>query len=89
MIVPVYGLPYHNFQIPAIEDHVVIIKERENLYDEKAIAVYNTTGEKLGYIGKRNKFNEKVYAKMLKEQFYGKVWAIFKRQILIEIEFNK
>jgi hypothetical protein len=49
---------------------------------------YHRSKQEIGYIVAKNKYNKKVYAKMLNESTKGIVWAIFPNQILVEIDFN-
>jgi len=88
MIVPIHGLKYHKFEMPNLNDNLKIVKERENIYDSEAIAAYNKTNQKIGYISKNSCFNSKVYKKMQEDAIIGKVWALFPNQILIELDFK-
>jgi hypothetical protein len=88
MIVPIHGLRYHKFEMPSLKDDLKIIKERENIYDKEAIAAYNKSNQKIGYISRNSCFNSKVYKKMQEDIVIGKVWAIFPNQILIELDFK-
>jgi hypothetical protein len=87
MIVPIHGLKYHKFEMPKLQDNLIIVKEKDNVYDEEAIAAYNTENQKIGYISKNSCHNSKVFKKMKTDNFIGKVWAIFPNQILIELDF--
>ena len=40
MIVPIHGLKYHKFEMPKLQDNLIIVKEKDNVYDEQAIAAY-------------------------------------------------
>ena len=87
MIVPVHGLKYHKFEMPRLYDNLIIIKEKDNVYDAEAIAAYNAENEKIGYISRNSCYNSKVFKKMKADHFIGKVWAIFPNQILVELDF--
>lgn len=87
MIVPVHGLKYHEFEMPKLQDNLIIIKEKDNIYDTEAIAAYNAANQKIGYISRNSCYNSKVFKKMKTDHFFGKVWAIFPNQILIELDF--
>lgn len=89
MIIPIHGLKYHQFNQPVIGEEVTLYKEKDNLYDPMAIAAYNMSKQKIGYIGAKNQYNKKVYTNMLSESTKGIVWAIFPNQILVEIDFKK
>jgi len=89
MIIPIHGLKYHNFNPPKIGDEVLMIKEKENLFDPMAIAAYNKLSQKIGYIGARSNYNKKVYARMLEVFVIGFVWSIGKNQILVEIDIPR
>ena len=86
MIIPIHGLQYYQFEQPIIGDEIFLVKERENLYDSLAIAAYNKHNQKIGYISKKNCYNEKVYSKMKAETISALVWLVAKNQILVEIE---
>jgi hypothetical protein len=88
MIVPIHGLKYHNFEMPRLNDDLIIVKEKENIYDREAIAAYNKSNQKIGYISRNSCFNSKVYMKMQEDAIIGKVWALFPNQILIELYFE-
>ncbi len=87
MIVPIHGLKYHYFQMPQLYDSLLMVKERENIYDDNAIAAYNSKKQKIGYVSRIGSSNTKVYDKMKEDYFVGKVWAIFPNQILVELDF--
>jgi len=87
MIVPIHGLKYHQFEMPKLQDNLIIIKEKDNVYDAEAIAAYNAENQKIGYISRNSCYNSKVFKKMEADHFIGKVWAIFPNQILIELDF--
>ncbi len=87
--VPVVGIKYHNFNIPAIGDVYKLVKEKDNLYDPMAIAVYNNAEQVVGYIGARSQYNLKVYKRMLQESVNGIVWYICKNQILVEVDLPR
>lgn len=89
MIIPIHGLKYHKFKHPKIGDEVLLIKERENIFDQMAIAAYNKSKQQLGYISAQSNQNEKVYKRMLEESVRGYVWSIGKNQILVEIDLPK
>lgn len=86
MIIPIYGLQYHQFEQPLIGDEVFLIKEKDNLYDPMAIAAYNRRNQKIGYISKKSCYNEKVYNKMQAESINAIIWSVAKNQILVEID---
>ena len=87
MIVPIHGLKYHYFQMPQLYDSLLMVKERENIYDDNAIAAYNSKKQKIGQVSRIGSSNTKVYDKMKEDHFVGKVWAIFPNQILVELDF--
>ena len=86
MIIPIHGLKYYEFSQPIIGDEVLLLKEKDNLFDPKAIAAFNNLNQQLGYIGARSNYNKKVYSKMLTKSVKGKIWSVSKSQILVEIE---
>ena len=88
MIIPIHGLKYYEFKQPLIGEQVLLIKEKDNLFDPKAIAAYNSLNQQLGYIGARSSYNKRVYNKMLNESINGKIWSVSKNQILVEIDLN-
>lgn len=88
MIVPIHGLKYHTFEMPKINDALVIIKEKQNIYDKEAVAAYNEGNQKIGYISRNSCYNSKVFKKMKDDHFIGRVWAIFPNQILVELDFK-
>lgn len=87
MIVPIHGLKYYSFSRPQIDDFVILVKEKDNFYDDMAIAAYNSKKEKFGYVSAKSSKNRKVYSKMLEDEFLGKVWAVYQNQILVELDF--
>ena len=46
MIVPIHGLKYYHFLKPQNGDLIILVKEKDNIYDNHAIAAYNTLSEK-------------------------------------------
>ena len=88
MIIPIHGLKYYQFKQPVIGEEVILQKEKDNIYDPMAIAAFNGSNQKIGYIGAKNHYNKKVYLNMLNESTKGIVWAIFPNQILVEIDFK-
>jgi hypothetical protein len=88
MIVPIHGLRYYNFAMPQIDDFVTLVKEKNNIYDYMAIAAYNSKNQKFGYVSAKSSKNQKVYTKMLGDEFLGKVWAVYQNQILVELDFQ-
>jgi len=88
MIVPIHGLRYHNFIRPQVDDYVILVKEKNNIYDDMAIAAYNSKNQKFGYVSAKSSKNRKVYCKMLEDEFMGKVWAVYQNQILVELDFQ-
>ena len=89
MIVPIHGLKYHQFIRPTIDDIITLVKEKDNPFDELAVAAYNSKKEKIGYVSAKSCYNKKVYDKMSNDIFLGKVWAVFPNQILVELDFQK
>jgi hypothetical protein len=63
MIIPIHGLKYYEFCQPIIGEEVLLLKEKDNLFDPKAIAAFNNLNQQLGYIGARSNYNKKVYSK--------------------------
>jgi hypothetical protein len=88
MIVPIHGLKYYNFEPIQIDDAVLLIKEKGNIFDENAVATFNTQNQKIGYVSAKNSRNIKVRAKMEQEQIWGKVWCISRNQVLVELDFS-
>lgn len=88
MIIPIHGLKYYKFEPVIINDDILLVKEHENVYDDKAIAAYNIKGEKIGYISTKSLCNAKVREKMRQEDIIGKVWSIGRNQILVELDFS-
>ena len=86
MIIPIQGLKYQKFRPLKIDEEILLVKEKENLYENNAVAAYNFLGEQIGYISSKSAHNKKVYTKMLSKYFTGKVWAIGKNQILLELD---
>ncbi|MEI8129562.1 MAG: HIRAN domain-containing protein [bacterium] len=89
MIIPIHGLRYHTFKRPSIDDPIKLVKERNNLYDELAIAAYTINNEKIGYVSAKSCYNKKVFDRMQDEELSGLVWAVFQNEILIELDFQK
>ncbi len=89
MIVPIHGLRYHKYTQPNLHDELLLVKEKENLFDAQAIAAYTLHGEKVGYISARSSQNVKVYSRMQQEIICAKIWALFPNQILVELDFPK
>lgn len=89
MILPVVGIKYYQFDSPVIGDEYKLIKEKDNLFDPKAIVVLNKSNQIVGYITARNKYNLKLYSRMLQESVNGIVWCICKNQILLEINLPR
>ncbi len=87
MIIPINGLKYYVFHPPRIDDEILLVKEKNNPFDDKAVAAYNHVGQKIGYVSKRCLHNSKVNDKMKQEDFIGKIWSIGKNQILVELDF--
>ncbi len=78
MIVPVY-LDAH-CRIP------VEINERICLVDEgETIIAYNTYNKKLGFLSPKTFKNKKLLEKSKCDSVNGKIWAIFKNKILVEL----
>jgi|688.fasta_scaffold2111557_1 hypothetical protein len=89
MIVPVVGIKYYNFNPPVIGEVYKLIKEKDNLYDPMAIAVYNNAEQVVGYIGARSQYNLKIYKRILQDSVNGIVWCICKNQILVEVDLPR
>ena len=89
MIVPIVGLKYYNFNPIQIGDTITFIKEGENLYDKNAVAVFNNSNQKIGYISKKSFYNIKVCYLMKQKEISGKIWAIFNSSILVELVLPK
>ncbi len=75
--------------MPPLGEQILLVKEKSNLYDEKAVAAYNSMKEKIGYVSAKSSQNAKVHSRMEEEEIRGQVWAIFPNQILVEIELPK
>jgi len=88
MIVPIHGLKYHSFKPVKIDDSVILVKEKDNIFDDNAVAVFNLKNQKVGYVSAKSSRNVKVRSKMEQEQILGKVWCISQNQILIELDFS-
>jgi hypothetical protein len=88
MIVPIHGLKYHSFEPVKIDDSVILVQEKDNIFDDNAVAVFNLKNQKVGYVSAKSSQNVKVRSKMEQEQILGKVWCISHNQILIELDFS-
>lgn len=88
MIVPIHGLKYHSFEPVNIDDSLILVKEKDNIFDDNAVAVFNLKNQKVGYVSAKSSRNIKVRSKMQQEQILGKVWSISRSQILIELDFS-
>lgn len=88
MIIPLTGLQYYQFDALKINDELLLVKEKDNLYEDKAIGAYNHLGQQVGYISARSSYNVKVYNKITKNNCIGKVWCISNNQALIELDFQ-
>lgn len=86
MIVPVSGLKYHSFNQPIISEVVYLVKEPQNHVDSMAVAVYNESNQKMGYVS--SKFNQKVFHRITDDRCSGKVWWIFRTFILVELDYR-
>lgn len=87
MIVPIAGSRYYQFKPIQNDDEILLVKEKDNAYDDKAVAAFNSSGQKIGYVAKRNAYNQKVHSKMKRNQFRGKAWSFYNGQILVELDF--
>lgn len=59
MRVKLVGCRFHKVSHKTIEDDVVrLIREPENKFDDKAIAVYNSHNEKIGYVASSNTISQ-------------------------------
>ena len=48
MIVPIHGLKYHSFDPVRIDDSLILVKEKDNIFDDNAVAVFNLKNQKVG-----------------------------------------
>lgn len=87
MIVPIVGSKYYQFKPLQIDDEILLVKEKDKVYDKKAVAAFNSSGEKIGYVGKRSEYNQKVHSRMKQKQFTGKAWCFYRGLILVELDF--
>ena len=44
------GIKHYDFTIPEIHDRVILVPETDNEFDANAIAVYNSSSQKMGYV---------------------------------------
>ena len=89
MILPVVGIKYYQFDSPKVGDEYKLLKEKDNLFDPKAIVVLNKSDQIVGYIAARNNYNLKLYSRMLQKSVNGIVWCICKNQILVEVDLPR
>ena len=89
MILPIYGLKYHKFTMPQIGEKLLLVKEKNNLFDENAVAAFNYMNEKIGYVSAKSSRNAKIHSRMKEDEINGRVWAIFPNQLLVEIDIPK
>jgi hypothetical protein len=87
MIVQIVGSKYYQFKPVQNDDEILLVKEKDNAYDDKAIAAFNSSGEKIGYVGKRKAINQKVFSKMKRNQFRGKAYCFYPELLLVELDF--
>lgn len=88
MIVPLVGLKFHQFQPVKIDDEILLVKEKENLFEDNSVAAYNHQGEQIGYVSSRSTYNAKVNAKMKEINLRSKVFSIGRNQILVELAID-
>ena len=86
MIIPIHGLRYYHFLKPKDGELIFLVKEKDNIYDNQAIAAYNTQNEKIGYVSAKTKSNQKVYSIMKNDIYCGTVWTTAPNQILVKLE---
>lgn len=72
--VKIAGTKYYTFQTPDFGEEVELRPEPENEYDNKAIAVYNGNGEKMGHLP-RGKIKDAVFDYLDKKSY--PVYSIF------------
>jgi len=72
-----------------VGDIVALMKERNNLYDKNAVAVFNSYHEKIGYVSTKSLYNIKVQDYMQHCEIKGSVWGIFKTFFLVELVMPK
>jgi hypothetical protein len=85
MIVPIVGIKYYQFQPIQIDDEILLVKEKDNIYDDKAIGAYNHLGQQVGYISSRSTYNVNVFNKIMKDDCICMIWSISHNYILVEI----
>ena len=51
--------------MPKLQDNLMIIKEKDNVFDAEAIAAYNSANQKIGYISRNSCYNSKVFKKCI------------------------
>ncbi|ANE53143.1 HIRAN domain-containing protein [Flavisolibacter tropicus] len=88
MIVNTLGLRHYKFKKPHIYDPVILITEPENTFDKKAVAVHNRQGEKMGYIAKEGKANEKVFKKLKQGLLIAEVIEVYDNRLVVAINFR-
>jgi ribosome-associated toxin RatA of RatAB toxin-antitoxin module len=88
MIVPITGSKYYTFSPLCMDEEILLVKEKDNAFDNNAIVAFNSLGQKFGYVSTRRDFSKKVNAKMKQNEFYGKVWGKTGGEILVELDFG-
>lgn len=85
-IVKVVGLKHYRFNEPKEFGKVFLVKEPENEYDPKAIAVYNRRDEKMGYVTKEDNANEELFDEMMKKRAQATILIFEHTYMIIEVE---
>lgn len=88
LIIPIHGLKYHKFKMPKIKDTIILVKEKDNEYDQYAIAAYTIKSEKIGYISAAKDRNVNLFKKMKFDIICGEVWNVSNSEILVEINIK-
>jgi hypothetical protein len=86
MIVPVRGLQKFTFFPPTEGDLVYLVKEEYNPWMEYAVAVYNSIGQKLGYVTCGRTYNRLVRRFLKYDLGMAKVWMTERWFLLVEIK---
>lgn len=89
MIIPIRNILFNQFSMPSIDEEILLIKERDDGIDDIVIGAYNKAKQKIGTVSVRSIFNRQVYAKLIDNYFYGKIFSISRNNILVEIDYPK
>jgi hypothetical protein len=83
------GIKHYDFTIPEIHDRVILVPEPNNEFDAKAIAVFNSVSQKIGYLPAEKNTDPRFitcFHSGLPIDSY--VYAVSNKSIIIDIIFH-